>query len=424
MIELVVIADDFTGALDTGIKFAGTGAKTSMFIGADIDFDTLSAETEIVIVDTETRHRDPADSYRIVYDLVSLCRQNGVLRYYKKTDSALRGCIGAELAALSDALNESVHFIPALPSENRYTENGVHYIDGTPVSKSVFGNDPFEPVRFDAITDIIGEQADVCVINVNNGNNIACRDEGNTEKAVFAYDARTLADLEQIADYLRNHDCLKATAGCSGFARVLQKMLPLNDNGGRTIERKDGMFAVCGSINEVTLSQIKYAADHGFELVTLSEQQKLMPDYFKTEEGMRFLNELESKCRGERPVIVNVDPGEKVISKDDQCVRDYGLDEHGLRERITERLGEIAEFWLDLDLNHVLIMSGGDTAYGFLKRIGVKEVTPICEVWQGSVLFSIMRDQKPLYIVAKSGGFGDQEFFIKAESMLTNVQER
>ena len=35
MTKLLVIADDFTGALDTGIQFAREGTKTCVAIGAD-----------------------------------------------------------------------------------------------------------------------------------------------------------------------------------------------------------------------------------------------------------------------------------------------------------------------------------------------------------------------------------------------------
>ena len=53
---------------------------------------------------------------------------------YKKTDSALRGNIGAERSAVLDGSGEKcLSFIPALPGMNRITVGGVHYIDGVPV---------------------------------------------------------------------------------------------------------------------------------------------------------------------------------------------------------------------------------------------------------------------------------------------------
>lgn len=78
---------------------------------------------------------------------------------YKKTDSALRGNIGAELGALLRASGEqALPFLPAYPQIGRCTREGVHYIDGQPVAQSVFGIDPFEPVRHSRVADLIGVQ--------------------------------------------------------------------------------------------------------------------------------------------------------------------------------------------------------------------------------------------------------------------------
>ena len=68
--------------------------------------------------------------------------------FYKKTDSALRGNIGAELSAALDGSGAGVlSFLPAFPRMNRTTAAGIHYIDGIPAAKSVFGQDPFNPVK-------------------------------------------------------------------------------------------------------------------------------------------------------------------------------------------------------------------------------------------------------------------------------------
>ena len=38
MVRLLIIADDFTGALDTGVQFATRGATTRVVTNADYDF--------------------------------------------------------------------------------------------------------------------------------------------------------------------------------------------------------------------------------------------------------------------------------------------------------------------------------------------------------------------------------------------------
>lgn len=51
---LLIIADDFTGALDTGVQFAARGIKTRVVVGADAALTHQNAD--VLVVDTETRH--------------------------------------------------------------------------------------------------------------------------------------------------------------------------------------------------------------------------------------------------------------------------------------------------------------------------------------------------------------------------------
>ena len=148
MTKLLVIADDFTGALDTGIQFAREGTKTCVAIGTG---GTLAQRSSfpVVVIDSETRHLPHIEAYETVCKLVNEARAAGVEYIYKKTESALRGCVGAELTAALDAWPEAeeLAFVPAFPKMRRTTKDGVQYIDGVPVSESAFGRDPFEPVR-------------------------------------------------------------------------------------------------------------------------------------------------------------------------------------------------------------------------------------------------------------------------------------
>ena len=111
---------------------------------------------------TETRHLPAAEAYAVIAKLTREAMSAGVFSIYKKTDSALRGNIGAELSALLKTSGErQLSFLPAFPQIDRVTRDGVHYISGVPVTESPFGIDPFEPVRHARVTELIGEQTDV-----------------------------------------------------------------------------------------------------------------------------------------------------------------------------------------------------------------------------------------------------------------------
>ena len=157
MLLLLIIADDFTGALDTGVQFAAYGAATRVMVKDQVDF--ASCDAQVLVVDTETRHLPPEKAYQIVEELTRAACRAGIRYIYKKTDSALRGNIGAELAAVLQASNNrQLPFLPAFPQNGRTTRDGIHYVDGVPVTESPFGVDPFEPVRHARITELLAEQ--------------------------------------------------------------------------------------------------------------------------------------------------------------------------------------------------------------------------------------------------------------------------
>ena len=103
MLRLLMIADDFTGALDTGVQLAAHGIPTQVVVG---QADLSACSSTVLVVDTETRHLPAAKAAKAVEELTRSAVENGVGCIYKKTDSALRGNIGAELAALLSALAE------------------------------------------------------------------------------------------------------------------------------------------------------------------------------------------------------------------------------------------------------------------------------------------------------------------------------
>lgn len=183
MVELMIIADDFTGALDSGVHFAERGIRTRVIVSMEDDRSweegLRSGETTVLVVDAETRHATPEQAGRKVHAVVSDCKKAGIPYIYKKTDSALRGNIGSELEAALKASGESVlSFVPALPQMNRITKGGKHYIDGVPVSRSVFGADPFEPVTRDSVKEIIGLQSGISVASAEDPEQLSGRESG------------------------------------------------------------------------------------------------------------------------------------------------------------------------------------------------------------------------------------------------------
>lgn len=53
MVKLLIIADDFTGALDTGVQFAARGAATRVVTDLAYDFTLADAEVLVMVAETQ-----------------------------------------------------------------------------------------------------------------------------------------------------------------------------------------------------------------------------------------------------------------------------------------------------------------------------------------------------------------------------------
>ena len=257
MVKLLIIADDFTGALDTGVQFAARGAATSVITDPAFDFAGADDGLQVLVMDAETRHLRPEQAYSVVRKAAEHALAAGVCCIYKKTDSALRGNIGAELTAVVDAAGtDRLPFIPAFPKMNRITRDGVHLIDGVPVAQSVFGQDPFDPVRHSRVSDVLHEQSPLTVVQRHPG------DPDSNFPGIQVFDAASEEDLQQIGRQL-GPSGVRLCAGCAGFASVLANLLALSGPSPRVPDLPSPFFVVCGSVNPVTCRQLDYAEQAG-----------------------------------------------------------------------------------------------------------------------------------------------------------------
>lgn len=69
MIKLLILSDDFTGALDTSVHFAKNGVKTKVVFERNYLF-SQDDDTEVAVIDAETRHISPGEAYSVIYSIV------------------------------------------------------------------------------------------------------------------------------------------------------------------------------------------------------------------------------------------------------------------------------------------------------------------------------------------------------------------
>lgn len=424
MTTLLMIADDFTGALDTGVKFAQRGASVSVVTNYEYDFAKMPSEVQVLVMDAETRHISAEEAYQRVYRIAKRARAAGITHFYKKTDSALRGNIGSELTAVLDAVgneeNKVLHFIPALPGMGRTTKDGIHYIEGIPVEDSVFGKDPFEPVKCSYIPDMIHCQSNVDVQVIGNGAVLT-----HSENPMIAvYDARTDRELELIAKALNREKQLTILAGCAGMAQMLPELLQLTGNQLNRPEFAPRFLVACGSVNPITRSQLDYAERHGFFRIRLTPEQKLNETYFHTDVGKGKLREIIQQCKTEPLCILDTNDAPDGPDTLDYA-RKQGMEIEQVRMRISTTLGYLLKELVEAGVGSTLLITGGDSLLGFMSQVNVCEMTPVCEMAPGTVLSRFFIGGEEYQVISKSGGFGEENLMsVLAEKIIGEKEER
>ena len=401
---LLIIADDFTGALDTGVQFAARGIKTRVVVGADAALTHQNAD--VLVVDTETRHLPAAQAYAAVEGLVLRAKYAGFAYLYKKTDSALRGNVGAELTALLSASgSRQLAFLPAFPQMNRVTKNGVQYIDGVPVTESPFGVDPFEPVRHAAVTDLLAEQTDLPATSFPA---LAADGSVPAEDGILVFDAATVDELRSTGRALLNNGGLRVLAGCAGFGAVLPELLGLGGADVTCPALDPRLLVICGSVNAITLAQLDKAEQAGFTRLRLTPHQKLMPDYWRSADGRMTLDHIEETLAAHPYNIIetNDEGGNEPTATAADAL---GLTREEMRVRIASGIGQLVGALFASPAVGTLLLTGGDTLLQCMNSVGVHELEPICEMEHGVVLARFGCGGTTRYVITKSGGFGQAD---------------
>lgn len=409
MLRLLIIADDFTGALDTGVQFAACGISTRVVVGETAEL--AGCESTVLVVDTETRHLTAEAAGAAIEAVTRHAVEAGVPCIYKKTDSALRGNIGAELSALLRASGaRQLPFLPAFPQIGRTTEKGRHYIDGVPVNESPFGIDPFEPVSCADVAELIHLQTDVPAKSfapLQAGGALPDAD------GILIFDAKSTRDLEQTGQQLCREKVPAVLAGCAGFAAFLPQLLGLSDGSRQEAPKLDPrLLVLCGSVNPITLRQMDVAEKAGFARLRLTPRQKLEPGYWESEDGRAALEEIEAMLASNPHCMIETNDAEG-----NQLTADYaaarGIDLDGLRVGIASSVGHMFGALFGSPHLGTLLLTGGDTLLQCMQCVGAKELEPVCELEKGVVLARFTYKGCTRYVITKSGGFGQETLLLE-----------
>lgn len=156
--NVLVVADDVTGANATGAAFAAAGWRTVSVRSSALDGDLSNAD--VVVVSTDSRHLAPDRAGAAVTTAIEAVGDVDIL--VKRVDTTLRGNVAAEVTAALAARRRRhpgarALVAPAFPAAGRSTIGGLQLLDGVPVSDTEAGRDPMTPVRSSRVADLLGD---------------------------------------------------------------------------------------------------------------------------------------------------------------------------------------------------------------------------------------------------------------------------
>ena len=148
---MVVIADDITGAAEiAGIAHAAGQQARLVCAAGPLYCDTVAVTT---VIATDTRSMSEPEAAAETRRIASAISHH-TSPIFKKTDSALRGHVVAELTALMDVTGyQRAVYLPANPSKGRIIRKGIYYINEIPIHETAFNYDPEFPARTSSLRE-------------------------------------------------------------------------------------------------------------------------------------------------------------------------------------------------------------------------------------------------------------------------------
>lgn len=404
MLKLLVIADDFTGALDTGVQFSSQGIPTLVSTEVEVDYLKVAEDIQVLVLNSESRHLNFEKAYEKIQKILVEANAAGIPYLYKKVDSALRGNISAEIKAILDTCEqEIIPFLPAYPEMNRILQDGQLYIDGDLVSESVFGADPYEPVKESNVLIRLEKEAGVQTTLIQDSN------LPKDVKGVCVFDAQSEDNLVAQGELLKEQNLLQVTVGCAGFAKVLAKQL-FPQPKEISYQLKKPVVVVCGSVNPITKKQIEYVEQKNYPRISLSASQLLEKKYWETKSGQEKIDSYLD-LMANQSLLVFETLSEQTTKEIEILRKEKELSEKECRFRIGESLGKLTEALWEQHHHNTFLFTGGDTLFQSMNVLGITGIKPMAEISPGVVLSAIEWNDQEMQVITKSGGFGEETLF-------------
>jgi uncharacterized protein YgbK (DUF1537 family) len=417
-----IIADDLTGATDTGVQFAAKGYNTSVIIFDDEKeiANLKDIEHEVIVLDSETREANPITAEQRIKKILKNIDIEEEDLLYKKVDSTLRGNIGRELDVIITELNiDYCIFSPSFPEGNRITSNGRLIVEDIPLGYSDYYEGKLDSEQASYITNILKEQTELNIelINIDvlenfDFNLVKIIHKLNIPKrSIIICDSIKNEDLKKIMLNSKEITGEKLFAGSAGLASYLT--LYTKDKGIKSkkeILKSERILIAAASRRNIVDKQIEELKKNNNFLELKFDVEMLLKDYDYLIE--KYLEYLKININDKKIVIIRPDPIFKEEEKVNKLIEENDITFRKLSIIIKNFTADLTKEILNIYNDFDLLITGGDTAAGICNKLKIEELHIINELLPGIPISRVeSKEYGQFKIITKAGGFGDKYAF-------------
>jgi len=426
---IYVIADDLTGANDTGVQFAKKGYNAIVSVLDEQSTIIIPDNLDVFVMDTETRELESKTARKILKSILEKININKKDVVYKKVDSTLRGNMGVEIEEIMNILKKDICiFSPSYPSYQRITIGGYLVVDQKPLSLSEYSCGSSTQVENSFIPFLLKKQTDFPVGQID------LKDVAKGQKTILSkmnelyqkgnkiivIDSTNEEHLKDIFASSLKLDRPVLFSGSAGLANHFPNINYKNEDLKIKIENNKGsVIVVAGSRNSIMEDQVNYLKNRlNFTELKIdleqvfSNKDRILDNY--SAEGIKAI-------KGNHDLVIHTDAiynEEKLINK--KLMLKYNLGFRELEIKIKTFLGELTSKIIKNSYVKNLILTGGDVALGVCKELGIYNMNILDELLPGIPLAIANYKNYKLNIITKAGGFGKEDTLYHLINKLKN----
>ncbi|ELM5083367.1 four-carbon acid sugar kinase family protein [Salmonella enterica] len=415
-ISLGIIADDFTGATDIASFIAHSGWRVVQLNGLPESTVDIS-QTDAVVISLKSRSCPAEEAKRLSQAACEWLQSSGCRRIYFKYCSTFDSTPAGNIGPVTDLLLELTQapmavLCPALPVNGRSVVYGHLFVHGQLLNKSGMQNHPLTPMTDAYLPDVMERQSVascglVSLADVRAGKKAVIErihELRQQNKRYVVLDAMNEDDLRTLAGSLPDDVLLTGGSGLAGAIAALNPKK--NNNTDISLPSPDGKgLVLAGSCSSMTNLQVSYYRQRAPSLAIDIERTLYDSSAYLEELVLWYLSQAELPA----PMIYATRPAEDVR----RIQMRYGSEAVGTA---VESLIAALASRLTLHGVNKMIVAGGETSSLLVQKLGVSGFIIGKTIAPGVPWVKDISGDR--WLALKSGNFGDEHFFIKAQEII------